>query len=184
MLWDDFLNSEWRDWRGGGGSEDRLDRPDWIELWLKDSGLPALAFPNPEELASLKAFRELLLRIVRAYAAGGMPEEPDLERLNDALAEGPVIRRISFGEERWRLETVPVRKSWRQVTAEVAASFARTMAEGEASRIRICDNPDCLWVYYDDTRNRSKRYCDDKMCGNLMKVRRHRARKKLEKHGD
>ena len=56
--------------------------------------------------------------------------------------------------------------------------FAQTLAEGEASRIRICDNPDCLWVYYDRTRNRSKRYCDDRACGNLMKVRRFRASKK------
>jgi len=32
----------------------------------------------------------------------------------------------------------------------------------------------------DDTRNRSKRYCDDKLCGNLTKVRRFRARKKAE----
>jgi predicted RNA-binding Zn ribbon-like protein len=62
--------------------------------------------------------------------------------------------------------------------AEIAASFARTLADGEKSRLRICDNPDCLWVYYDDTRNRSKRYCDDKMCGNLLKVRRFRARQK------
>ncbi|WP_141639042.1 CGNR zinc finger domain-containing protein, partial [Paenibacillus riograndensis] len=45
-------------------------------------------------------------------------------------------------------------------------------------------NPDCLWVYYDDTRNRSKRYCDDKMCGNLMKVRRFRARKKAGMEGN
>jgi predicted RNA-binding Zn ribbon-like protein len=45
------------------------------------------------------------------------------------------------------------------------------------------ENADCLWVYYDDTRNRSKRYCDDKACGNLMKVRRFRARKKAEAGG-
>ncbi|MDT3426149.1 putative RNA-binding Zn ribbon-like protein [Paenibacillus forsythiae] len=57
----------------------------------------------------------------------------------------------------------------------------REIVEGKKpSRFRICDNPDCRWAYYDDTRNRSKRYCDDKACGNLMKVRRFRARKKAK----
>ncbi|MNW66741.1 CGNR zinc finger [compost metagenome] len=64
--------------------------------------------------------------------------------------------------------------------AEIASSFAAALVEKETSRFRICENPDCLWVYYDDTRNRSKRYCDDKLCGNLMKVRRFRARKKAD----
>ncbi|MNI89783.1 CGNR zinc finger [compost metagenome] len=73
-----------------------------------------------------------------------------------------------------------MRDDWTQVMAEVAASLAKTLIDGEIGRIRVCDNPDCRWVFYDDTRNRTKKYCEDKTCGNLMKVRRFRARKKQE----
>ncbi|URJ62468.3 CGNR zinc finger domain-containing protein [Paenibacillus polymyxa] len=66
----------------------------------------------------------------------------------------------------------------KKVVAEVVADFAQAFVSSGGSRIRICDNTDCRWVFYDDTRNRSKRFCDDKMCGNLMKVRRFRERKK------
>jgi predicted RNA-binding Zn ribbon-like protein len=62
--------------------------------------------------------------------------------------------------------------------AEIAASFAHTLAEGDTKRIRICENRDCRWVFYDTTRNYSKRYCDEKACGNLMKVRKFRERQR------
>ncbi|UOK61501.1 CGNR zinc finger domain-containing protein [Paenibacillus sp. OVF10] len=35
-------------------------------------------------------------------------------------------------------------------------------------------------MFYDDTRSRTQKYCDDKMCGNLMKVRRFRAKRKSQ----
>jgi predicted RNA-binding Zn ribbon-like protein len=49
-------------------------------------------------------------------------------------------------------------------------------------RLKAC--PDCRWVFYDHTRNGSKRWCqmtpagpDSRGCGNIAKVRRHRARR-------
>ena len=35
----DFLNSLWRDWRGSGRSEDRLDKPEWLDRFLSKWGL-------------------------------------------------------------------------------------------------------------------------------------------------
>ncbi len=61
--------------------------------------------------------------------------------------------------------------------AEIVSDFVHTVLDRDIHRIRICDNPDCRWVFYDDTRSRTKRYCEDKTCGNLMKVRRFRAKK-------
>lgn len=108
-----------------------------------------------------------------------------LEQLNIYLDKGPVTRRIVWkSDEQAEIKLLPLHSGWEQVMAEIAASFAEALLEKEPTRFRICENPDCLWVYYDDTRNRSKRYCDDKACGNLMKVRRFRARKKAESEGN
>ncbi len=182
MLWDDFMNSLHRDWRGDGRADDRLEDPAWVRGWSDKLPIDVGGMPDKERLESLKQLRVLLNRMAKAFVDGRLPEEEDFERLNARMANGQVLRRLSaIGEDKsFKLEFVPAGNGWTAAEAEIAASFAAMLAEGEPSRIRFCDNPSCLWVYYDDTRNRSKRYCDDKLCGNLMKVRRFRARKKAE----
>ncbi|WP_276354911.1 CGNR zinc finger domain-containing protein [Cohnella caldifontis] len=178
MLWDDFLNSDYHDWRGTGWSEDRLDKPGWLARWLDEYGLPNPGIPSPDELGELKRMRSDMLRIVQSLIAGESLSPSDMDNLNAILSEGSVRYRLIQADGGFRLETSPSRADWNGVRAQIAASFARMLEQGEPSRLRICGNPDCLWVYYDETKNRSKRYCDDKMCGNLMKVRRFRAKRK------
>lgn len=50
-------------------------------------------------------------------------------------------------------------------------------------RLKAC--PDCKWVFYDQSRNSSKRWCGmyaegegGRACGTIAKVKRHRAKKK------
>lgn len=109
---------------------------------------------------------------------GESPAEAEIEMLNQIMAGGSLVRQIVPDDGGYRLEQLPARGNWPQVMAEIAASFSRTLVEGEAARLRICENPDCQWLFYDDTRNRSKRFCEKRTCGNLMKVRRFRARQR------
>ncbi|NOV02142.1 CGNR zinc finger domain-containing protein [Paenibacillus planticolens] len=178
MLWDDFINSLHHDWRGDGAIDDRLDNPKWLNQWLQNHHLSVEEPPTPQELLALKELRTLLHRIVTQFTANSLPDEKDIAALNSLMAQGSVIRRLAKNEEGYRLEWYAQDRRWPQIGAEIASSMAQMIASGEPSRIRICDNPNCLWVYVDETRNRSKKYCDDKMCGNLMKVRRFRARQK------
>jgi predicted RNA-binding Zn ribbon-like protein len=173
LLWTSFLNSEWHDWRGGGHTEDRLETPGWVERFLAHWGLPCPA--GPADLGALKELRSLLRGMAVALAAGGTPASDQLAALNAVMAAGPVIRQIGAEHQ---LTLRPAGATWAHIEAEIAASLAQTLAEGEGARVRICENPDCLWVFYDDTRNRTKRFCEDKTCGNLIKVRRFRARQK------
>ncbi len=178
MLWNDFLNSNHHDWRGKEKSEDCLEKPEWLAAWCNEHGLVYPGDPSSDELAVLKDFRGKLLRMVQTIVSGMELSADDLEELNRVLADRPIVHRLRSADDGWRLETAPAASDWRSIRTAIALSFARTLTEGEAARIRICANPDCRWVYYDRTRNRSKRYCDDRTCGNLMKVRRFRARQK------
>jgi len=58
--------------------------------------------------------------------------------------------------------------------AATVASYAQLLAADGLDRIRVCTNPDCSWLFYDQTRNRSRRWCDPRICGTLRRVRRHR----------
>lgn len=177
-LWSDFLNSEWHDWRGSGRSEDRLELPVWQERFLSGWQLAALVPMPAEEALAMRRFRERLHALAVKLAEGGGMDDGDWQLLNEHLVPDAVTRRLIGGPGDVRLEYIPMTEDWRHVRAEIAASFGETLLAGETGRIRVCDNPDCRWIFYDDTRNRTKKYCDDKMCGNLMKVRRFRARKK------
>ncbi|NQX58695.1 CGNR zinc finger domain-containing protein [Paenibacillus qinlingensis] len=181
MLWDDFIKSDYHDWRGTGQSEDRLDKPGWLEQWLAIHNLPFPGSPSTKELDELKRLRGHMRRIVQKLTVREVADPADLEGLNRALSGGPMYLRITESDSNFRLESIPLEAGWSRIGAAVATSFGRVLTDCEPSRLRICENSDCLAVYYDETRNRSKRFCDDKLCGNLLKVRRFRARQKAAK---
>jgi len=62
------------------------------------------------------------------------------------------------------------------VLAEVIASAAEVLATGEPMRLKICANPGCTWLFWDESRNLSRRWCDPRTCGNLITVRAFRRR--------
>jgi len=173
----DLLNSEYHDYRGSGAVEDRLDDPRWLERFMARWGYDAAGEPGGEVRAALARLRGLLRRAVRSLAAGGGISDADLAELNEVLASERTVQRVVRAGDGYEVERVAIEESWRQVVADIAASFAGLLAEGDPDRIKICDNPDCKWVFYDESRNRSRRWCEN-TCGNLMKVRRFRARKR------
>jgi predicted RNA-binding Zn ribbon-like protein len=191
MLWLDLLNTDYHDWRGTGKDEDRLERVDMLERLLSTWKLSAPIPPSAEELEELRELRGWLRLLAEELVRGEELTREQLARLNTYMEASPVVCRLepeasadNGGESRGRyhMEEERLGADWAGVKGAVAASFARMLAQNEPGRIRICVNPDCLWVFYDDTRSRTKRFCDDTMCGNLMKVRRFRAKRKPESH--
>ncbi|GAB3475044.1 CGNR zinc finger domain-containing protein [Amycolatopsis cihanbeyliensis] len=64
---------------------------------------------------------------------------------------------------------------------DLLATVLSAAADGRLRRLKAC--PDCRWVFYDHTRNGSKRWClmyaggpEGRACGTIAKVRRHRER--------
>ncbi|HEX6336956.1 MAG TPA: CGNR zinc finger domain-containing protein [Jiangellaceae bacterium] len=67
------------------------------------------------------------------------------------------------------------------VSGETVVICLAALSSGEWSRLKAC--PDCRWVFYDHSRNESKRWClmtaggpDGRSCGSIAKVRAYRAR--------
>ncbi len=53
---------------------------------------------------------------------------------------------------------------------------AESIADGSWQRAKACRASDCMWAFYDRSRNRSGTWCDMAVCGNRTKVRAYRAR--------
>jgi predicted RNA-binding Zn ribbon-like protein len=64
-----------------------------------------------------------------------------------------------------------------RITAHLAMGLAGLLVAGESGRLRSCASPTCRDVFLDESRNRSRRYCDSRTCGNRLHVAAYRARK-------
>ncbi|MGI8331186.1 CGNR zinc finger domain-containing protein [Actinomadura scrupuli] len=64
------------------------------------------------------------------------------------------------------------------LAAECGMALAFVVSAGELDRLRTCEAPDCARVLVDLSRNRCRRYCDSRTCGNRMHVAAYRARQR------
>ena len=58
----------------------------------------------------------------------------------------------------------------------IVDSACDLLLSGDLERIHICAATDCSWIFYDTSRNRSRKWCDMGTCGNRVKVARYRDR--------
>lgn len=65
------------------------------------------------------------------------------------------------------------------LAADCGVALAQLLVAGERERLRTCAAPDCSRVFVDESRNRSRVYCDSRTCGNRMHVAAYRARRRV-----
>ncbi|ABS25092.1 ABATE domain-containing protein [Anaeromyxobacter sp. Fw109-5] len=132
------------------------------------------------------ALREALYRIFVARANGGEPAPDDVELLSGALSRALSHRAIARRGEGFAL-------SWEDGAAldaplwPIVQSAAELLTSGaELDRVRVCglyESQECSWLFLDQTRARTRRWCSMEDCGNRAKARRHHARAKGVKDG-
>jgi len=175
-LFIDFANSEWYD--GKGNLEDRLRDPSWLRGFLQERGLAGYGPLNETELHELAELRSAIRSIAQRLRAGRRLTGHDLGYLNGVLASHPMGFRLSGRGTQPELDVAPLtRRGSRVIAGEIAMSAARFLAEKEPGRLKMCDNPGCRWMFHDETKNRSRRWCGP--CGNVDKARRFRERRRL-----
>ena len=175
--WIDLANSDWRDYRGSGRREDRLEDARWLAAFAERFRLAPGRTPSDADVLLLKRLRTLLRGAAGRLAGGERLTGRQIAGLNGYLAAAPARRRIESRGAAYHLAVEPGGSAPRDLAGAVAWSFARALAEADPTRVRICRNKDCLWVFYDESRSRTRRWCAAAECGNLMKVRRYRMKK-------
>jgi predicted RNA-binding Zn ribbon-like protein len=170
--WMDLVNSE--EWDTFGRLTDHLNSPSWVPYFLRQWHF---ARPSREDapVAKLRALRAALRRSSEALFQGKPIPPAELRGLNEVLNLSGK-RQLLQRQNGLRIEFVPERTGWDWVLSEIACSFVETVAQGEPARIKICRNEDCRWVFYDQTKGKTRCWCSSKSCGNRERVRRARAR--------
>jgi predicted RNA-binding Zn ribbon-like protein len=172
----DFINSEFRDFRGRWTRDD-LQQPNWLAQFLAKWELQITSSPAAAPLADLTALRTLLQHMTETLVNDQLSTH-DQHALNTILHKVPLHRQLVHNTAGYQLTMEPQQKDWDWVQAEIAASFAHLLTFHDTRRLKICANPHCRWVFYDDSKSRTRRYCTPDKCANLLKVRRFRARHK------
>ena len=130
-----------------------------------------------DALAEAVALREALYRMIAAAASGRTPASADLARINLHVATSFSGARLQSTRGRLQLAFEPP-GGQSPLTAPILTPVVRAAIElltGDAlARVRQCADASCAWLFLDTTRNRTRRWCDMKECGNRNKVRRFR----------
>jgi predicted RNA-binding Zn ribbon-like protein len=127
-----------------------------------------------------RAFRETLRHMAEGIVRerGVAAEGP--ASINFLLAENEGTMRLErhAGAFRTRFAAKPTHAI--SLLGSVAEAAADLLSARDPKLIRRCGNPDCVFFFYDATRNHRRQWCAMSTCGNLMKVRafRRRARKR------
>jgi predicted RNA-binding Zn ribbon-like protein len=126
--------------------------------------------------------REAIYRLIHRAIAGESQDESDLSALNRELSIALSHLRVMpadgaygwdwdrSGDNGGALLDSPL---W-----PVAQSAAELLTSPKLGRVKLCAGEGCGWVFLDESRNGSRRWCDSRDCGNRERVRRHLARKR------
>lgn len=136
-----------------------------------------------EVLQRALKLRTALYSIFASQIDGTTPPAAHMAFLNEMLASVLPRRRLVPGEEnyawRWRVGSGDLDfMLW-----PVILSATELLTSGELDRVHECEGDRCGWLFLDRSKNRSRRWCDMKECGNVVKVRRYRARHKHDEIG-
>ncbi|MGA9869449.1 MAG: ABATE domain-containing protein [Acetobacteraceae bacterium] len=189
----DFVNT--RCWRGRDTPTEELHGIDDLLAWTAGTGgadTPAVGAcatqwrAHPREasaaFASAIALRETLFRLFAAVASHEATKPGDLAVLNAALSAAAPRSRMALRDGRfvWSAETA--RPGMAALLSPVLWSTSDLLAGPRRERVRQCANPQCRWVFLDDSKSGNRRWCSMAACGNRAKAHRHYLKRRDATH--
>jgi predicted RNA-binding Zn ribbon-like protein len=155
--------------------EDELVSPEALRAWLAERDLM-----GPRERVSSADLGRAVdvregLRALLLQNNGLALDAARVHRLDRVASRAGVRVRFRPGEEP---ALVPDGGGVDGALARLLAIVASSAAEGSWERLKACPREDCEWAFFDQSKNRSGRWCSMEQCGNLAKARAFRERRR------
>jgi predicted RNA-binding Zn ribbon-like protein len=188
----DFANTvsnrmiSWKRW------DELTEYSDLLAFATQSLYLPAelarefLAISRIEPRATTRAMedagglREAIYRTFSAYIDRRHAGVEDLTLIRDVMIEGWKHKRLAPSGRRylWLMKQEEGIKL-ESVLWPIAHSATDLLTSDRLKRVRMCEAETCAWLFVDESRNHSRRWCDMKICGNREKARRHYQREQM-----
>lgn len=186
----DFANTA--NWHASDHPEEELNSYFDLIAWAQRVGLVSdaevarlldVAARRPAEAGAVLeraiALREAIYHIFSARAQDLQPTTNDLAALNAALDDALSHLHLAPGAAHFDWQWIDQEGRLDGLLWPVALSAARLLASDELERVGECaDDRGCGYLFFDTSRNHSRRWCEMKDCGNRAKARRHYRRLK------
>jgi predicted RNA-binding Zn ribbon-like protein len=140
--------------------------------WLERHGQPSAGLDEADRRDAV-ALRDALRAVTRAHHDQSEADPDELTALTDRIR-----LRARFGPDGVGLESAE--EGARTVLGAVLAGVVLAARDGSWTRMKICREDTCQWVFYDQSTNSSKQWCSMRVCGNRNKTRAYRSRQRTE----
>ena len=128
-------------------------------------------------LARIRRVRGALRELLDAAVERRPPQNAALREVNRALRAPYVIELVPASDGvslDHRHEGDPISGAM----ARLSEAVTRELTGDNSSRLRVCANDECRWVFNDHSPAGRRKWCDMSSCGNRAKAARHRERQK------
>jgi predicted RNA-binding Zn ribbon-like protein len=154
---------------------DELYSPETLKGWMVRHGLLSSAISVDEiEFKEWIAFREALRALLRKNG-GGRLDRGVIRQLN-RLADNLNLK-IGFDPDGGALLRPAKTHGGARAMGEMLLIVLNAVSDGSWWRLKSCSEANCLWAFYDSSKNRSARWCSMSVCGSREKARAYRKRK-------
>ena len=181
----DFTNTV--SWHASLHPEESLSTYRDLVLWAKsvsivspdmEEALVAISEDKPEKARKILdqaiEMREAIYRILLNQAHDIEIKKSDLSILNTAIAKMTPNLQLVFENGSFNWDWTVSVEHLDSVLWPVIWSTVELLTSDALKRVGQCaDERGCGWFFWDNSRNRTRRWCDMKDCGNLAKARRH-----------
>ncbi|SEH78487.1 Putative stress-induced transcription regulator [Mycolicibacterium rutilum] len=155
---------------------DRLAHRDDARPWLHEQGLLGAADDvNDDDLRFLREVREAFRAMVVSNAGGPAPTAAALAPLRAVAAAGAA--HAELGDD-GQVRLGATGDSLRDRVVELLLAVRDAQRDGTWPLLKACANEECLWAFYDRSRNHGGTWCSMSTCGNKLKNREFRARRR------
>ena len=184
----DFANTS--NWHASAAPQEDLHNYADLVEWGLQAGLISAevadmlnqnAEEHPEDATDNYEFairvREAIYRIFSNHFAGKPIPKPDLALLNSVACQAMAHLQLTLrgGKVQWQLPTDLEGADF--ILWPVSHAAANLLTSDTAMWVRQCeDDRGCGYLFIDQTKNHSRRWCSMESCGNRAKARRHYSR--------
>jgi predicted RNA-binding Zn ribbon-like protein len=120
-----------------------------------------------------QVLRQALTHIFGSLASSKQPRGSPIEALNVELAGAMARSQLVATESGFTWVWADGGKALDCMLWPVTRSAADLLTSGNVGAVRRCEGRVCGWFFLDTSRNRTRRWCDMRVCGNRAKARRH-----------
>ncbi|MBV7272842.1 CGNR zinc finger domain-containing protein [Clostridium sp. PL3] len=171
----DFINSQW--YKTHKTFTDPLKDENWFKNFYLKWNLSFTNIPDKEMIDRLLELRDFLSCITDNLYAKKTIASKDINKLNEYLKAFSFYKVLKKEQNKFYLKTIPLKSDLHLIIFEIISSFIDMITKYDIERIKLCENPDCKWIFYDESKSHTRKWCDN-TCATLIKVRRFRENKK------